>query len=321
MDGLKSFFKRNPLIVAMIVGVLVYMTYHWIPALHPAGPVLERIVLTVQPMLIFLMLFLQFSRTSPHDLRFRRWHLYLLLIQTGACLATATILYFVKGDVARVLLEALMLCWICPTAIAAGVVTEKIGGSISGVMSYIILINLLVSILIPLVFPLVHPHPDQSFLSSFLTLLGKVFPTLIMPAAAAWTIRYTMPKAQRFFMRNYGKAFQIWLVSLCLAIIITTRSIVRSELPWWSLLLIGLVPAISCLCQFAIGHKIGARFGKVENITAGQALGQKNTTLMIWIGYVFLNPLTSIAGGIYCICHNLVNSAEISRRAKQSFEK
>ena len=300
----------------MIIGVCVYLTYHWIPALHPAGSFLEKAILTIQPILIFLMLFLQFSRTSPHDLKFRRWHLYLLLIQTGVCLASAAALFFVKDDVARVLLEAFMLCWICPTAIAAGVVTEKIGGSISGVMSYIILINLMVSILIPLVFPMVHPHPDQSFVSSCLTLLGKVFPTLIMPAVAAWTIRYTWPSAQRFLMRNYGKAFQIWLVSLCLAIIITTRSIVHCELPWWSLLLISLVPAISCLCQFAIGHRIGNKFGKVENITAGQALGQKNTTLMIWIGYVFLNPLTSIAGGIYCICHNLVNSAEISRRNK-----
>lgn len=315
MEGLMSFFKRNPLIVSMIAGVFIYLAYHWIPALHPAGPALEKAVLTIQPILIFLMLFLQFSRTSPHDLRFRRWHLYLLLIQTGACLACAAALLLVKGDVPRILLEALMLCWICPTAIAAGVVTEKIGGSISGVMSYIILINLLVSILIPVVFPMVHPHPDQSFLNSFLTLLGKVFPTLILPAAAAWTVRYTMPKVQNFFMRNYGKAFQIWLVSLCLAIIITTRSIVHSNLPWWALLLISLVPAVSCLCQFAIGHKIGEKFGKVERITAGQALGQKNTTLMIWIGYVFLTPLTSIAGGIYCICHNLVNSAEISRRS------
>ena len=316
MEGLKSFFKRNPLIVSMLAGVFIYLTYHWIPALHPAGPALEKAVLTIQPILIFLMLFLQFSRTSPHDLKFRRWHLYLLLIQTGACLASAAALLLVKGDVPRILLEALMLCWICPTAIAAGVVTEKIGGGISGVMSYIILVNLLVSILIPVVFPMVHPNPDQSFLNSFLTLLGKVFPTLILPAAAAWTVRYTMPKVQKFFMRNYGKAFQIWLVSLCLAIIITTRSIVHSNLPWWALLLISLVPAVSCLCQFAIGHKIGKKFGKVERITAGQALGQKNTTLMIWIGYVFLTPLTSIAGGIYCICHNLVNSAEISRRSR-----
>ena len=182
MEGLKSFFKRNPLIVSMLAGVFIYLTYHWIPALHPAGPALEKAVLTIQPILIFLMLFLQFSRTSPHDLKFRRWHLYLLLIQTGVCLASAAALFFVKDDVARVLLEAFMLCWICPTAIAAGVVTEKIGGSISGVMSYIILNNLLVSILIPLVFPMVHPHPDQSFVSSCLTLLGKVFPTLIMPA-------------------------------------------------------------------------------------------------------------------------------------------
>ncbi len=318
---MKSFLHRNPLIISMIAGVCLYLGYHWIPALHPAGPFLEKAVLTIQPILIFLMLFLQFSRTSPHDLKFRRWHLYLLLVQTGVCLASAAALFFVKGDVARVLLESFMLCWICPTAIAAGVVTEKIGGSISGVMSYIILINLVVSILIPLVFPLVHPNPDQSFLSSFLTLLGKVFPTLILPAAAAWTVRYTMPRVQRFFMRNYGKAFQIWLVSLCLAIIITTRSIVRSEMPWWSLLLISIVPAVSCLSQFAIGHKIGSKFGKVERITAGQALGQKNTTLMIWIGYVFLNPLTSIAGGIYCICHNLVNSAEISRKNQATSTK
>ena len=132
MDGLRSFFKRNPLIVAMIMGVFIYLTYHWIPALHPAGPFLEKAVLTIQPILIFLMLFLQFSRTSPHDLKFRRWHLYLLIIQTAACLVTAAALHFVRGDVPRVLLEALMLCWICPTAIAAGVVTEKIDGSISG---------------------------------------------------------------------------------------------------------------------------------------------------------------------------------------------
>ena len=110
MEGLKSFFKRNPLIVSMLAGVFIYLTYHWIPALHPAGPALEKAVLTIQPILIFLMLFLQFSRTSPHDLKFRRWHLYLLLIQTGACLASAAALLLVKGDVPRILLEALMLC-------------------------------------------------------------------------------------------------------------------------------------------------------------------------------------------------------------------
>ena len=57
MDGLKSFLKRNPLIVAMITGVCIYLVYHWIPALHPAGPTLEKAVLTIQPILIFTMLF------------------------------------------------------------------------------------------------------------------------------------------------------------------------------------------------------------------------------------------------------------------------
>ena len=44
-----KFLRDWALIIGMIVGASCYLIYHSIPALHPAGPVLERIVRELQP--------------------------------------------------------------------------------------------------------------------------------------------------------------------------------------------------------------------------------------------------------------------------------
>ncbi|MGN0191278.1 MAG: transporter, partial [Candidatus Cryptobacteroides sp.] len=72
---------------------------------------------------------------------------------------------------------------------------------------------------------------------------------------------------------------------------------------------------------FRIGHRIGHNYGctpghEDNSITSGQAIGQKNTVVAIWMGYTFLTPETSIVGGFYSIWHNLYNSWEINRHEK-----
>ena len=58
----------------------------------------------------------------------------------------------------------------------------------------------------------------------------------------------------------------------------------------------------------------GRRAGKLsKTITAGQALGQKNTIFTIWMGYTFMMPETSIVGGFYSIWHNIYNSRQLYR--------
>ena len=52
------------------------------------------------------------------------------------------------------------------------------------------------------------------------------------------------------------------------------------------------------------------------SITAGQALGQKNTVFAIWMGYTFMTPETSIVGGIYSIWHNLYNARQLKEKQK-----
>ena len=63
-----KFIRDWVLIFAMLAGVFAYLLYMEIPALHPAGPVLEKIVGFVQPLLIMVMLFLSFCKIEPHQM-------------------------------------------------------------------------------------------------------------------------------------------------------------------------------------------------------------------------------------------------------------
>jgi hypothetical protein len=76
-----KFLKDWALIIGMIVGASLYLVYHAIPALHPAGPVLERIVKHVQPVLLFAMLFLSFNKIAPSQMRPHRWHIGIIATQ------------------------------------------------------------------------------------------------------------------------------------------------------------------------------------------------------------------------------------------------
>lgn len=81
---------------------------------------------------------------------------------------------------------------------------------------------------------------------------------------------------------------------------------------------LAVVSLIGCLIQFWLGRKIGGVFGSeaYDSLTAGQAFGQKNTVFIIWLGYVFLNPVTSVVGGFYSIWHNVINSWQLYKKKK-----
>ena len=53
-------------------------------------------------------------------------------------------------------------------------------------------------------------------------------------------------------------------------------------------------------------------------VTVAQSLGQKNTVFAIWMGYTFLNPVTSIAGGFYSVWHNIYNSYQLAKLEKKN---
>lgn len=303
------------LIISMVVGAGIYLIYHEIPQLHPAGPVLLEICHRVQPAMLFAMLFLSFCKVEPRDMRPHRWMVPLLLIQCGSFAAiTGLVLLFPQMQM-RIPLESFMLCMICPTATACAVVTRKLGGDMAGVVTYTILINLAVALVAPALLPLIYPFGGLSFGAAFVKILSKVFPLLIMPCLSAWLLRRFFPKAHGWLLSKTEWSFYIWAISLSLAILMSTRAIVCSSAGARMLFYIALASLVSCALQFYAGKKIGARWN--SEITAGQALGQKNTVFAIWMGYTFLDPVVSIAGGFYSLWHNIYNSYQLKRKSDE----
>lgn len=326
MEKFVKFLKDWMLVIGMVTGASLYIIYHFIPALHPAGPELLWFCKHIQPVLLFIMLFLTFCRIEPRDLKPHRWQAWLLLIQGGSFVILALALMLFPSLPAKVGVESLMLCMICPTATACSVVTDKLGGSIAGVLTYTTLINVLTAVLVPLFVPLIHPVAGLDFFTAFIRILVKVFPLLIMPAVAAWLVRYLLPGLHRRFLRFKDLSFYIWAVSLMLAILMSTRAIFNHDGSAWVLLEIAVASLLSCAVQFAYGKAVGAHYDKevagqtdapgTNRITAGQSLGQKNTVFGIWMGYTFFDPLTSLAGGFYSIWHNLYNTWQLRRVGK-----
>lgn len=306
-----TFIKNWTLPIAMLAGALAYFAYVSIPWLNPTHTLALETVSVVQPLLLFAMLLLTFCKVRPSDLLLSGWQVWLLAFQLLLFLATAAAVIAMPESHWRIVLESAMLCFICPTATAAAVVTRKLGGNAGTLMTYTIIINLAVAIAMPLIVPIIHPHHGTTFLAAFLTIINKVFPLLLGPFFLSILMRWLMPRLTERLAQARDLPFYMWAVSLSLAIAMSVRSIVHTHCPWTYQLAIAAVSLLACIMQFAFGRVIGRRYG--ETITAAQACGQKNTVLIIWMGYTFMTPITSIAGGFYSVWHNLWNSYQLYR--------
>ena len=300
----------------MISGALAYYICSQLPLTYEVKHDILSVIEVLQPVLLFIMLFVAFCKIKPTDLKPHRWHLWLLLTQCLLFIVACLFLWAYPTSGARVIVEGFMLAIICPTATACAVVTQKLGGDSAATTSYTIIINLVVALLCPLLLPVAHPQPGLTFLPAFMVIINKVFPLLIVPLFLAWFVRYLMPSFHKRIVATKDLAFYMWAVSLAIAIAVTCKALAHSEESLWNVGGIAVVTLVACLFQFTFGKWIGSHYGK--RMEAGQALGQKNTVFIIWLGYTFLSPITAAAGGFYSVWHNLVNSWQLYKKRKES---
>lgn len=317
---LVHFIKNWTLPLAMITGTLGYFIFAEIPFLAPAKPYMHGLIALLTPALIFAQLLLTFCKVEVHELKPKAWYGWLLLFQIVSCLAVAALLVCCPmEETYREVFEGAMVCLICPTATAAAVITGKLGGSASSLTTYTLLSNLLAAIIVPLVFPLVEPHADISFFVAFLKILSKVFPLLLFPFFLAWFLRVFMPRVHHFLLGFHDAAFYLWGVALAIVSGQTVSSLVNSDAAVLVEVLIALAGLITCCVQFYLGKRIGGHYQ--ERISGGQALGQKNTVLAIWMAYTYLNPLSSVGPGSYVLWQNIINSYQLWKKRKKEINK
>ena len=315
MAKIITFLKNWTLPVSMISGALAYYICRQLPLSYEVKFDILTVIEVLQPVLLFLMLFVAFCKIKPTDLKPHRWHLWLLLTQCLLFAAACAALWLYPSTGLRVIIEGFMLAIICPTATACAVVTQKLGGDSAATTSYTIIINMVVALLCPLLLPVAHPQEGLTFFPAFMVIIHKVFPLLIVPLFLAWFVRYLMPSFHKHIVATKDLAFYMWAVSLAIAIAVTCKALAHSHESMWNVGGIAVVTLVACLFQFSFGKWIGSHYGK--RMEAGQALGQKNTVFIIWLGYTFLSPITAAAGGFYSVWHNLVNSWQLYKKRKE----
>ncbi len=314
-----KFLKNWTLPIAMLTGALGYFVFANFTFLEPTKPFVNTFVAYITPFLIFAQLLLTFCKVDWRELMPSPWHGWLLLFQIVSASVLAALLIFIPMDGSyREVFEAAMVCLICPTATAAAVITGKLGGSASSLTTYTLLSNILAAVAVPLIFPLVEPHADITFFTAFLKILGKVFPLLLFPFFLALFFRYVLPKVHHFLLGFHDLAFYLWGAALAIVTGQTVKSLMTSEVPGSVQILIALAGFITCALQFYLGKRIGTIYK--DRISAGQALGQKNTVLAIWMAYTYLDPVSSVGPGSYVLWQNIFNSWQLWKKRKNEIK-
>jgi len=130
--------------------------------------------------------------------------------------------------------------------------------------------------------------------------------------------------------------FYLWVASIIVLMAVVTKTVLSSfDLYLSTILTLLICSFFACLIQFGLGKLIGyylpaASKGKdyqdvlinpaaapttmagVSSITAGQAFGQKNTSLGVWMANTYLDPMASLGAAAYIIWQNIFNSAQLT---------
>lgn len=317
--GIISFLKKWTLPSSLLIGAVVYLLFVKIPFLVPSGNILGPIIVHIIPYVLFIMLYVTFCKIQIKDMRPRKWHFILQgirIILSGILVFFISIVYDAN---LKLILEGVFICVICPTAAAAPVITEKLGGSIASLTIYTIIANIVTSIIIPLFFPLVEKNADLSFLTAFSMLLRRVLVVLVLPLCLALLTRKFAPSFAAKVKERKNLAFYLWGVNLSILSGITVANILKSTVSGWVLTLLLILPLFVTFMLFAIGKYVGKHYG--DSISAGQALGQKNTAVGLWLTITFLNPVASVAPGVYAIWQNLFNAWQLWYKDKYGYLK
>lgn len=268
----------------------------------------------LSPYLIFTMLLITFCRVNISEFRITALTWKVVGVQMIGCV----VLYFSIAPFDSVLAQGAMLCFLCPTATAAPVITAMLGGSIITLVAISVLSNVWAALFAPLMFTIALGDNGLNidFLATFGTIMAKVGPMIVGPMVLALLLRIVAPKVHRFIHDNQSMSFYLWSIVLIIVVgRVTTFALSEPSERIPQMIILTIAAGIICAIQFIVGRRLGRRHG--DAVAGAQGLGQKNTLLAVWMALTFLDPLASIAPAAYIIWQNSFNSLQIWLKARR----
>ena len=279
--------------IAILLGILI-------PQAHFLSPLM--------PFLIGIMMFLTFVTKIPPQT-----HGYTFKIEIRAFIVSLILIGLLWAAVTafglprEVLLGGAIIA-LCPPANAAPAMAKMLGGSASLALKIFLSGNLIASFSIPLIFGYLT-GAEASLSEIAWKIFNSIQPIISIPLAFALGLRAFYPeladKAAKF--QKYTMA--VWTFSVFIILSKASYDIRAmgfsdlwnsGKLPWMA----GISLAL-CLLLFWLGWFCERNRRPIEG---SQSMGQKNTTLVIWISTLYAGPVVALAPTCYVVWQNLVLS-------------
>ena len=256
------------------------------------------------PFFIFAMLFCTFCRVDIRDMRPSWLHLWLMLAQIVGAVA----IYLILQPLGKTIAQGGMICALAPMAMGAVVIAGMLGANVTTMATHSLICNIVTAFVVP---PILSMWGREA--CTVMEILARVAPLLIAPFIVSQLCRWLTPKVARWVGNHSMLSFYIWLLSLVVIVGKTTYFIIERGTEHLSTeIALAAVALVICLAQFGFGRWLGSKYG--DEAAGGQALGQKNTVLAIWLSLSFLDELACVAPTAYIVWQNIVNSYQIYKK-------
>ena len=197
---------------------------------------------------------------------------------------------------------------LCPPANAAPAMAKMLGGSASLALKIFLSGNLIACFSIPVIFGyLTGAEADLSEIA--MKIFNTIQPIISIPLAFAFGLRNFYPELADRAAKYQKYTMFVWTFSVF--IILSKASFDIREMGFadlWNsgkLPLMAAVSLVLCLLQFWLGWVCERGRRPIEG---SQSMGQKNTTLVIWVSSLYAGPVVALAPTCYVVWQNLVLS-------------
>ncbi len=288
---LTKIIKDYALLWAMILGAIFYQ---WLWKLAP-----------ICTYTLFLMLLLSYTKIEPKDIKVSRTHLLMFALQW--LLGILSFVIIQPFDV--VIATGVALIILTPTATAASVITNMLGGSIAFVTTYLLISNVAIALIGPILIGIISPNVD--YWSTVFSILRQVSTLLLLPLAVAWLLRYACRKVHNKVARFSYWTFWIWAFNVMILIANAIHTYFSSDslTPSYTILLL-LITLATTLTMYFLGGRVAKWTGEAT-VNGRQTFGQKNTVFAIWLALQFLEPEVTFIPTLYILVQNVINSLEL----------
>ncbi len=279
--------------VAILLGILI-------PQAHVLSPLM--------PFLIGTMMFLTFVTKIPPQT-----HGYTFKIEIRAFVASLILIGILWAIVTafnlpREVLLAGAIIALCPPANAAPAMAKMLGGSASLALKIFLSGNLIACFSIPLIFGYLT-GADASLSEIAWKIFNTIQPIISIPLAFALGLRAFYPELADKAAKFQKYTMVVWTFSVF--VILSKASFDIRAMGFWDLWNSGKLPWMAgislalCILLFWLGWFCERNRRPIEG---SQSMGQKNTTLVIWISTLYAGPVVALAPTCYVVWQNLVLS-------------